>query len=930
MNDREKTETKGNDKLKISITDEGKTVLLEEPGVSSHKFHFDKIFNPDTAQEAVYEAVGRPVVTDVLNGFNGTIFTYGQTGSGKTFTMMGPDGSLFNDVARGVTPRAVQQIFASIPKSAGNEQGGLVTVRCSYLQIYMEKVHDLLVADDNPPPLKVRETPSRGVWVDGISEEFVSDDQDVYDLLLLGGEHRRVSTTNMNKVSSRSHAVFIMTVEQKDPSGETNTGKLNLVDLAGSEKVSKTEASGQTFEEAKKINLSLSTLSNCIHALTTTTKGKPVHIPFRESQLTHILKDSLVGNSKTTLVITCSPSQYNLLETIGTMQFGERAKTIHTKPKQNKLLSAEQLIKIVEKLTAELAALKKHCAQLEKLVEFMRSPNYKPGMELPIKLQPMKAVLDAAEATASAADDDNDVDPAKVEYSTVSPPSAATELLEFEALKVELQKEKERNQIVQEDLKESAEFLRKAEAESRLGMEAAKKRVAELEQTLAQKQREAEAERQKVALAIRKQEYQLQQDKCQLEALTATVQQLGAKAAEAPAALRRAQELETALASARAKADTAVASAQKDVDNVCKELDASEERNAKLEKTVKELTDALNRAESEAVRLAEQAQSATRKFEVRVEENNALRAGSKLSVPKAVDECIGRVEKQLDISAKEHLAAMQKLMQEKNVAITTLQQQLDRTKQQAAAAVAAQKSAVAAAAVAGAAGTVATPPAASPQLQAKLDQLEAELRSSQGRLNEETASRALAETQIRQVAEQKKQITELESMLEAATAESIAQKERLVTCDQEVATARDELERTKERVDELTRENERLLLRPSNKMFRPANWRGCLIEAYEQRLNFAELPGMLRQTNSAFLHTAKQEALRSATPRGELAASSSPTTVPASTPSPLQQTQTQQQPMPTRGTSHSPPPNGHASPTSARVRAASGGTVGRK
>lgn len=255
--------------------------------------------------------------------------------------MMGPD--IVSDEQCGIIPRACKFIFEHVNK---NPEHCEFRVTCSFLEIYKEVIKDLL----NPKGinLKVRETPTRGVWVDDLSETPVRSHLEVLALLHKGESQRAVASTNMNSVSSRSHSLFILTVSQKTQDGATKIGKLNLADLAGSEKVGKTGASGETLEEAKKINQSLSALGNCIMALT---KNKKQHIPYRDSKLTFILRESLGGNTKTTLLIACSPHSFNLEETISTLRFGQRAKTIKNRVKINAQRSVAELELLIKKLT---------------------------------------------------------------------------------------------------------------------------------------------------------------------------------------------------------------------------------------------------------------------------------------------------------------------------------------------------------------------------------------------------------------------------------------------------------------------------------------------------------------------------------------------------------------------------------------------------
>ena len=301
---------------------------------------------------------------DILNGYNGTVFAYGQTGAGKSYTMMGSD--IDDDAAKGIIPRIVEQIFASILASPGNIE---YTVRVSYMEIYMERIRDLLQPQNDNLP--VHEEKSRGVYVKGLLEIYVSSVQEVYEVMRRGGAARATAATNMNQESSRSHSIFVITITQKNvETGSAKSGQLFLVDLAGSEKVGKTGASGQTLEEAKKINKSLSALGMVINSLT---DGKSTHIPYRDSKLTRILQESLGGNSRTTLIINCSPSSYNGEETLGTLRFGVRAKAIKNKAKINAELSPAELKQLLKKAQSQVITYENYVASLEGEVQAWRS-----------------------------------------------------------------------------------------------------------------------------------------------------------------------------------------------------------------------------------------------------------------------------------------------------------------------------------------------------------------------------------------------------------------------------------------------------------------------------------------------------------------------------------------------------------------------------
>eukprot|EP01089_Gocevia_fonbrunei_P019256 TRINITY_DN675_c0_g1_i6.p1 TRINITY_DN675_c0_g1~~TRINITY_DN675_c0_g1_i6.p1 ORF type:complete len:932 (-),score=266.37 TRINITY_DN675_c0_g1_i6:10-2805(-) len=232
----------------------------------------------------------------------------------------------------------------------------------------MERIRDLL--EPSRMDLKLREDKNKTVYIDGVTEVYVTCEDDIIKVMDEGGSNRKVAATNMNDTSSRSHSIFVLTLTQKSlEGGGTTTGKLYLVDLAGSEKVGKTGATGQTLDEAKGINKSLSALGNVINALT---DGKSKHVPYRDSKLTRLLQQSLGGNSRTTLCINCSPSSYNEDETLSTLRFGTRAKTIKNNAKVNKEMSADALKQLLTAANKEIATLKRYIAGLEEELRFLR------------------------------------------------------------------------------------------------------------------------------------------------------------------------------------------------------------------------------------------------------------------------------------------------------------------------------------------------------------------------------------------------------------------------------------------------------------------------------------------------------------------------------------------------------------------------------
>ncbi|KAK7020574.1 kinesin heavy chain [Favolaschia claudopus] len=342
-------------------------------GPEKDGFTFDRIFSMQTRQHEVFDygikectplfAVCAHVNSDVLDGYNGTVFAYGQTGSGKTFSMM---GDMNSDELKGITPRITEHIFQSIVESDAHLE---YLVKVSYMEIYLEKIRDLLAPQNDN--LQVHEEKNKGVYVKGLSDYYVSSAREVYEIMETGGNARKVSHTNMNAESSRSHSIFLISINQRNTeTGAQKTGNLYLVDLAGSEKVGKTGASGQTLEEAKKINKSLSALGMVINALT---DSKVKYIPYRDSKLTRLLQESLGGNSRTTLIINCSPAAYNEVETISTLRFGIRAKTIKNSARVNAELSPLELKGLLAKAQAANTTYQKHIAALEAELAIWRS-----------------------------------------------------------------------------------------------------------------------------------------------------------------------------------------------------------------------------------------------------------------------------------------------------------------------------------------------------------------------------------------------------------------------------------------------------------------------------------------------------------------------------------------------------------------------------
>ena len=315
-------------------------------------FQFDKIFPGSAPQDDVFRHVMTDSVDAVLKGFNATVLAYGQSGAGKTYTMFGDDAG-----NPGIIPRGVAEIFQRI---AADDGGGIFVVKASMLEIYMEEMKDLLRPSSHK--LRLRESAFEGIWVEGLHHIYVPNAKSAVELLRQGMLARAVGCTGMNSQSSRSHCIFSLRVEQQHPDGFVQRGELHFADLAGLERVDRTGAHGQSLEEAKRINLSLSALGNCILALAQPGRA---HIPFRDSKLTFLLKNSLGGNARTTLLINVSSRWNDLEETITALKFGARARAIKNVVKVNRKLSAEELERLLSKLKQEHDALRTHCVNLE-------------------------------------------------------------------------------------------------------------------------------------------------------------------------------------------------------------------------------------------------------------------------------------------------------------------------------------------------------------------------------------------------------------------------------------------------------------------------------------------------------------------------------------------------------------------------------------
>ncbi|KAF3706628.1 Chromosome-associated kinesin KIF4 Chromokinesin Chromosome-associated kinesin KLP1 [Channa argus] len=331
------------------------TFVPGEPQVivgTEKAFTYDYVFDPTAEQEEVFTSAVSPLLNGLFKGYHATVLAYGQTGSGKTFSMGGTYTSAQeNDPSVGVIPRVIRRIFEQREKRTDCE----FCLAVSYLEIYNEDILDLLCASKDKPAISIREDPKEGIKIVGLTERQVFSAREMVGCLELGNSARTVGSTAMNAASSRSHAIFTITLEQRKGADKIDSvvSKLHLVDLAGSERQKKTKAEGDRLKEGISINRGLLSLGNVISALGDESK-KNTFVPYRDSKLTRLLQDSLGGNSHTLMIACISPADSNMEETINTLRYADRARKIKNKPIVN-----------VDPRTAEMSRLKQQVQELQ-------------------------------------------------------------------------------------------------------------------------------------------------------------------------------------------------------------------------------------------------------------------------------------------------------------------------------------------------------------------------------------------------------------------------------------------------------------------------------------------------------------------------------------------------------------------------------------
>nr|XP_034190007.1 kinesin-like protein KIF14 isoform X3 [Osmia lignaria] len=355
----------------IQVNGQNITVTCES---IQHTFMYDHCFvsyadsseSGHASQETVFKNMVLPLVQNAFEGYNVCLFAYGQTGSGKSYSMMGQESLQINTVLLddeiGIIPRFCQDIFTRISASVNNK----ITVEISYFEIYNEKIHDLLTTVNNgvkSAPLKVREHPVFGPYIVDLSQHCVQNYKDLQTWLKVGNSQRATAATGMNEKSSRSHSIFSIILTQTQINSQLNNesvdasrrSKINLVDLAGSERLSQTCASGDRLKEGVSINKSLLTLGKVIASLAENTNNrKRGFVPYRESVLTWLLKESLGGNSKTAMLGTVSPANIHIEETLATLRYACQARAIVNRVRINE----DPHERLIRELKAEVLRLR--------------------------------------------------------------------------------------------------------------------------------------------------------------------------------------------------------------------------------------------------------------------------------------------------------------------------------------------------------------------------------------------------------------------------------------------------------------------------------------------------------------------------------------------------------------------------------------------
>ena len=338
----------------LSYTKKDVKKLLIDSIYAPQKFNFDKVYSIENDSQLIYKEMCKDVVSSALEGYNGSIFMYGQTTSGKTYTMLGSPNN------PGILPCVLRDIFLKIKKIKQNNDNIEFKVYCSYIEIYNENIHDLLT-DSNF--LKLIDDKKYGVIVAGAKKVIIDNFETGIEIKNFGEENRKYRETLFNEYSSRSHCIFQIFIESFEIKEENDitTSKyscLNLIDLAGSERINEYESKNVTTGETGYINKSLFVLAHVINKLAENNQGKKIHIPYRDSKLTRLLSQALGGNSLTTIICTVSPAALNYYQTLSTLRFAMRAKSVKLKIVSNEYVDDKEKIEFykneIKRLKEEL------------------------------------------------------------------------------------------------------------------------------------------------------------------------------------------------------------------------------------------------------------------------------------------------------------------------------------------------------------------------------------------------------------------------------------------------------------------------------------------------------------------------------------------------------------------------------------------------
>ncbi|KAA0065789.1 hypothetical protein IC582_014662 [Cucumis melo] len=369
-----------------------KRISLDELTFGDRKFSFDSVFDSDSKQEDIFSKIGIPLVKDALAGYNTSIMSFGQTGSGKTFTMWGPPSAMVEDPSplsnQGLAPRIFQMLFSEIQKEQENSEGKLINYqcRCSFVEIFNEQIGDLL--DPTQRNLKIKDDAKNGLYVENVTEEYVTSYDDVTQILIKGLSSRKVGATTINSKSSRSHIVFTFIIESwcKETSskcfGSSKTSRISLVDLAGLDR-NVTDATGRhSTREGKNLKKSMSRLGHLVDSLSKETERPSEDRLYRGSCLTHLLRESLGGNAKLTVICAISPDNNHSGETLRTLRFGQRLKSVKNQPIINEIKEDDvnDLSDQIRQLKEELIRANANSGKSVRKTGYFQGPNVRDSL----------------------------------------------------------------------------------------------------------------------------------------------------------------------------------------------------------------------------------------------------------------------------------------------------------------------------------------------------------------------------------------------------------------------------------------------------------------------------------------------------------------------------------------------------------------------